>query len=220
MPHEVAQKLAAKYFGAWQAPAIAFDPGLAPVYKSEQKYYFERRDIKQTLLSLNYYATTLEDIGKLAAWEIISNYLTLGTTSILNQEVRVKRGLAYSIDSFIDAHKDAGIFSVTTSTQKPREAIQVIEQTIANIPDGLTEEVFERVRVQTIGSFMRYIVKPENQSFELGGNFISYDRLFPPEEWLGYLRSVRREDAISLAQQHLKSDNSVLTMIGPDDIGR
>ena len=221
--HEKAIELAQKYFGKWQNPTEAFNPCLKPVTKAAENYYFEKRDIKQTFLSLNYYCPNLidlTDLRKVAALDLLSFYLGNGPTSILFREVREKRGLAYGITAGTIMRKDAGLFTINTSTQKPEETVKVIEQVIANIPNNLTIDLFERVREQQLGKFIIYYVKPNNQSNLLGDSFISYGKLITPDEWIGYIKSAKREDSIAFANKYLKPDNSVLVAFGPHNIGR
>ena len=218
--HKRAIELANKYFGAWQKPSKEFDLSLKQLIKAQDNYYFEKRDIKQTFLSLNYYTFTSDNLQKSAVLSLISNYLTRGMASVLFQELRDKRGLVYGVSSYSDTHKDAGIFVICASTQKPKEVISVIEQTIADIPNILTKEAFEIVKEQSIGIFTRYIVKPSNQSGSLGNDFIYYNRSISPEEWIGYLESAKHEDVIAVAKEYLRPDNSVLVALGPEDIGR
>lgn len=218
--HEKAVSLAEKYFARWSNPAHPFEAGLVPMPRAQKNYYYEKRDIKQTFLSIGYYGSPLGELRESAAWRMLTGYLSIGFTSALVQEVREKLGLVYNIRSSRFASLDVGVYNITTSTQKPRETVDAIDRVVAHISDGLTPEVFERVKGQAVGSYVRFIVKPDNQSEELGADFITYNRLMLPQEWLGYLQAVTREEVIALAQKYLRPGNSVLVLLGPADIGR
>lgn len=216
--HERAVALAEQYFGHWKAPETPFDPALQPVTRAAESYYYEHRDIKQTFFTLNYYAVTNKDLSALAAFSLLRIYLAGGSISMLNRELREKRGLVYTIGAGLGASPDAGVFSISTSTEKPRETLDVIESIVSDLPNLLTAEAVEQVRRQAIGSFMRYIVKPGNQSSELGGDFIARRRLMEPHEWLTVLTNASREMVIDMAQTYLRSESSVLTVLGPEDL--
>jgi predicted Zn-dependent peptidase len=218
--HERAIELAEQYFKNWVNPEHPFDPCLAPMTRALENYYFEKRDIAQTFLVLAYYTTPFEDLRVSAAWRILQGYLSVGSTSALVEEVREKLGLVYSIGSSSASTDDTGSYTISTSTQKPREAIDAIERVVSRVADEFTPEAFEHVKGQAIGSFVRMIVKPDSQADALGDDFIAFNRIVPPQEWLGHLESVTREEAIALAQTYLRPDNSVLIMVGPEDIGR
>ena len=54
----------------------------------------------------------------------------------------------------------------------------------------------------------------------LGSDFITYNKLIAPDDWLGYLKRVTRDDILKLVEQYLKPENSVLLVLGSEDIGR
>ena len=218
--HDKAVSLAEKYFSKWVNPSVPFDPGLVPMPRASKNYYFEKRDIKQSFLTLAYYATPVKDLHESAIWRMVSGYLSIGHASAFTQELREKLGLVYNIGSSKWASNDMGLYMIGTSTQKPRETIDAIDRVVANISSQLTLNVFERVKGQAIGGFVRKIVKPGNQSSVLGEDFISYSRIIPPQEWLDQLQSVTRNEVLDLAQKYLHPQNSVLVVLGPDDIGR
>ncbi len=216
--HERATELAIKYFGSWQNPSNALNSSLSPIPKAADRYHFKKRDIKQTFLSINYYLPRLEDIQKEVEFILLKNYLAYSKTSVLNHELRNKNGLVYNVSSYVDTYEDAGLFQIITSTQKPKEVINIIEKIVADIPNALTDDAFERVREQSIGGFIRYAVKPTNQSRTLGNNFILYGRMLSPEEWIGYLKSAKRENIIAITKKYLRPENSVTIAIGHEDI--
>jgi len=218
--HDNAVSLAEKYFSKWTNPLVPFDSGLTTMPRASKNYYFEKRDIKQSFLTLAYYATPVDDLHESAIWQMISGYLSIGHASAFTQELREKLGLVYSIRSSRWASHDAGLYMIGTSTQKPRETIDAIDRVVANISSQLTQEIFDRVNGQMIGNYIRYIVKPSNQTSELGNDFITFNRMISPQEWIDQLQSVTREEMIELANKYLKQENSVLVVLGPDDIGR
>lgn len=220
--HEQAIALAEKYFGAWKKPQHAFDPCLAPMVRPMENYYFEQRDIKQTFIGLAYYTepSVTEDLHMSAVWRMLSGHFTGGSASALVEEVRENLGLVYGIGSSVSRTQDIGMYTISTSTQKPKEALEAILRVVARAGDECTPEVFDRVQGQAIGSFVRSIVKPGNQADTLGEDFISYSRIVPPQEWVDHLASVTRQEVLALAEKFLQPDNSVVVAMGPEDIGR
>jgi zinc protease len=89
--------------------------------------------------------------GDLLAMEFLGG----GFTSRLMREVRVKRGLTYSIGSYISSQKQYGRAAIATFTKNEtvNKLIEVIEDTIAKIQtEGVKEEDFNNSRGSLVGS--------------------------------------------------------------------
>ena len=100
---------------------------------------------------LNYDETNEKNLDALA-----SDFLGGGFTSRLMREVRVKRGLTYSIGSFISAQKQYGRSGISTFTknQSIDRLIEVIDETVTKISkDGITEADLARSTDGMIGAY-------------------------------------------------------------------
>lgn len=89
--------------------------------------------------------------GDLLAMEFLGG----GFTSRLMREVRVKRGLTYSIGSYISSQKQYGRAGIGTFTKNEtvNRLIEVIEDTLLKIQtDGIKEEDFNHSRGSLVGS--------------------------------------------------------------------
>jgi zinc protease len=76
--------------------------------------------------------------------------------SRLFQEVRVKRGLSYSVYSTLVALKHAGLFmgSVQTRNDRAYESLDIIDREIARLAkDGPTAEELDKAKKYLIGSY-------------------------------------------------------------------
>ncbi len=86
-------------------------------------------------------------------------------TSRLFQEVREKRGLAYSISSGLQPFRRAGIFYGGTATrnERAREALDVIRDEIARMAEsGPTEDELDKAKRYLIGSYaLRFDTSPK-----------------------------------------------------------
>lgn len=89
--------------------------------------------------------------GDLLAMEFLGG----GFTSRLMREVRVKRGLTYSIGSYISSQKQYGRAAISTFTKNDtvNRLIEVIEETLLKIKnEGIKEEDFNNSRGSLVGS--------------------------------------------------------------------
>ncbi len=87
---------------------------------------------------------------------LASDFLGGGFTSRLMREVRVKRGLTYSIGSFISSQKQYGRAGVSTFTKNETidQLIQVIDETITNIgTNGISNEDLMHSTEGMIGAY-------------------------------------------------------------------
>lgn len=100
---------------------------------------------------LNYDETSERNLDALA-----SDFLGGGFTSRLMREVRVKRGLTYSIGSFIASQKQYGRAGISTFTKNQTidRLIEVIDESVTKISkEGITEEDLDRSTQGMIGAY-------------------------------------------------------------------
>lgn len=89
------------------------------------------------------------------AFGIMTAVLGGGMSSRLFQEIREKRGLAYTAYAFGASYSDAGLFGMyaACAPQKAAEVVDLSAQELQKISsDGITEEEFERTLGQVAGS--------------------------------------------------------------------
>ncbi len=85
---------------------------------------------------------------------LASEFLGGGFTSRLMREVRVKRGLTYSIGAYISSQKQYGRSGISTFTKNDTIAklIEVIDDTVSKVNKGISEEELEKARSNITGS--------------------------------------------------------------------
>jgi zinc protease len=96
-----------------------------------------------------------DEIGDRNLDTLASEFLGGGFTSRLMREVRVKRGLTYSIGSYISSQKQYGRSGIGTFTknQTVDRLVEVINDSINKIQkDGISDEDLERSRGSIVGA--------------------------------------------------------------------
>ena len=94
-----------------------------------------------------------------------------GMSSRLFQEVREKRGLAYTVYSYHSQYTEAGLFSAYAGTTPSRaqEVVSLIRRELELVRDGgLTEEEFERAKGHVKGSIVLSLEDPGGRMSRLG----------------------------------------------------
>lgn len=150
---------------------------------------------------------------------ILNNILGGGLSSRLVQSIREERGLAYSVYSFNNSFKDAGIFAFYAGTA-PSAAGQVIElfqKEMDNLcSQGVTQAEFDRAKAQVRGSLYMGIESVSNHMNRLGRNMLLLDKIIPPEETIRKVENVCIEDIQKLAAYLFHNQPHVLATIGPE----
>ena len=105
-------------------------------------------------------------------------------SSRLFQEVREKRGLAYSVYSFSSQHADCGQWGIYAGClpAKTEEVLAICQEEIAKvIESGLTDEEMDRGKGQLRGSIVLGLEDPSSRMSRLGKSELVYPRLEPVE---------------------------------------
>jgi zinc protease len=139
-----------------------------------------------------------------------------GFASRLVNEIRNKRGLAYSVASFFDAGKYPGSFQIALQTKNAsaREAIALSLQQMERIQKELvSEKELEGAKKYLIGSFpMRLDTQGKLASFLTQVEYYSlgldYAKKYP-----SLIRSVTKEDVLRVAQKYLFPEKSILVVV-------
>lgn len=96
-----------------------------------------------------------DEIGDRRLDTLATDFLGGGFTSRLMREVRVKRGLTYSIGSYISSQKQYGRAGISTFTKNEtiNKLIEVINDTVEKIyQEGITEEDLLKSRGSIVGA--------------------------------------------------------------------
>jgi predicted Zn-dependent peptidase len=142
-----------------------------------------------------------------------------GMSSRLFQEVREKRGLAYSVYSFASQHADTGMWGVYVGClpSKADEVLTICQEEIGKvIAGGLTDAELARGKGQLRGSLVLGLEDPSSRMSRLGKSELVYPRLEPVEEILASIEAVTHDDVRQVAVDVL-SQPKALAVVGPFD---
>lgn len=140
-----------------------------------------------------------------------------GSSSRLFQEVREKRGLAYSVYSFATSYSDAGMVGVAAGSlpSKSDEVLDVVRTEMARLVEsGLTAEELERGRGQMRGGMVLGLEDTGSRMTRLGEVELFQERMLSLDEILGRLDQVTLEQVHELASD-LFSRPETLAVVGP-----
>jgi len=142
-----------------------------------------------------------------------------GMSSRLFQEVREKRGLAYSVYSFSAQHADTGMWGIYVGClpAKADEVLAICTEEISRvIESGLTDAELARGKGQVRGSIVLGLEDPSSRMSRLGKSELVYPRLEPVDEVLASIDAVTHDDVRAVATEILARPK-VLAVVGPFD---
>jgi predicted Zn-dependent peptidase len=140
-----------------------------------------------------------------------------GMSSRLFQEVREKRGLAYSVYSFASQHADTGLWGVYVGClpSKADEVLAICAAEVAKVMSGgLTDAELDRGKGQVRGGMVLGLEDPSSRMTRLGKSELVYPSLEPVDEVLAAIDAVTHDDIRAVASEVL-SRPKVLAVVGP-----
>ena len=175
----------------------------------------EARDLEQVHVVLGFDSVGYDDPDFYAV-QVLSTVLGGGMSSRLFQEIREKRGLAYSIFSFAQSYSDAGVFGVYAGTSDA-QADEVLALTAAEIEavcGGIPAEEAARARAQHKAGILMALESSSSRCEQLGRQMLIYGRPVPPDEIIREIDAVD-SPAIARVARRVFASTPSLAAIGP-----
>ncbi|MEA2551471.1 MAG: hypothetical protein QOE25_1240 [Actinomycetota bacterium] len=176
----------------------------------------KRRKTEQAHICLGTNGLARTDADRFA-FLIVNTALGGGMSSRLFQEIREKRGLAYSTYSYHGQFAEAGIFSAYAGTtpSRAREVVGLLQRELAALAsDGLSIGEFERAKSHVKGSIVLSLEDPGSRMNRLGKSEIAQGEILTVDQTLKRIEGVKLADANRVAHQVL-SQPMTLTVLGP-----
>ena len=216
---EQGRELAERFFGGLDRGAEQLSPLPEPEYRSGQS--FIQKDIEQNHICLGFPGVSMGDDDYYAA-AIVSNLFGGSASARLFQEIREKRGLAYSAFSHLDCFNRGGSFFAYASTQpeKTKELVEVMADEFARLAvEGFAEADIERSKRQLKGSMLLSLESTSATMNKLGKMELSLGRVYSPEETVARLAAVTPDDVQRVIRRLVRPGCLVLAQVGPEDCG-
>ena len=152
------------------------------------------------------------------ASHVLNAVLGGGVSSRLFQEIREKRGLAYSIFSYAPSYMDTGFLAVYSAAE--RETVgQVVElilsefETLRRTP--IRQEELTISREQLRANLLLSLENSDNRMARLAKNEIYFHRFFSVDEVIDQIDRVTIDQVRELSNDLLRPEHFCLTLLGP-----
>lgn len=116
---------------------------------SSQKNKKTKKNIDQSIIHLGGFGCSFKEKEKNTAFHVLAQIIGGDTNSILFNELREKRGLAYSVEFDFHSYRELGYYVATAIVDKKREgeAIDIIRSVLDNIKkNGISKEDLQKTK--------------------------------------------------------------------------
>jgi len=174
-------------------------------------------DVPQSVVLFGHAGIRREDPDWYAAYTM--NYILGGGSfaSRLYEEVREKRGLAYSVYSYMTPLAAAGIYTggVSTANERVGESIAVIREEWARMRDeGATEAELTDARTYLTGSFPLRFTSTDSIARMLVGMQYNDLGIRHIDERNSFIEAVTMDDIRRVAKRLLKPEDLTIVVVG------
>ena len=175
------------------------------------------RELEQMHICLSAKGLSITDPRRYT-FSLLNTILGGNMSSRLFQEVREKRGLAYSVYSFISSHGDTGMFGIYVGVA-PNRAIETTQLVIDEIcrlrKEPVESSELEGAIEYTKGGLLLASESIDNQMVRSAQNEIHFGCEIPLQEIVEKVEAVSREDILELANELFDPHQMTLTLLGP-----
>jgi predicted Zn-dependent peptidase len=223
LDHRAVVRLVEQAFRPALDPAASPQPpraGTRPPRRPAQPVATIRRPTEQANVVLGTFGLSRHDDRRFALG-VLNSALGGGMSSRLFQEVREKRGLAYSVYSFTTQYAGAGMLGVSAGCQpgKVHELLDVIRDQLARVvADGMDDAEVARGKGQVRGGMVLGLEDVGSRMSRIGKGELAYGEVMEVDEMLARVDAVTPDDVRTLAAE-LLTGPMCLAVVGPFDAG-
>ena len=174
------------------------------------------RDIEQIHLCLGTRGTSLHEKERYCC-SILNVILGGSMSSRLFQEVRERRGLAYSIYSFLSSQTDTGMMGIYGAVRPDniKETLELIRQELIRFKrEPISDTELRAAKEHIKGGIYLAAENTDNRMSRLAKNEMIFNRFVTYEEIEADLERVTVEDIQALAQQIFQPEAMSLVLLG------
>lgn len=212
LEHDVLVELAENAF--IDLPAAQSTDGLMAKYEGGDKR--TTRELEQAHIVLGFNGIAYGDADYYTA-QLLSTLLGGGMSSRLFQEIRERRGLAYSVFSFASSYMDGGVLGVYCGTgpDKLAELTPVIADELHKICETVTSEEVDRARTQLKSGLLMSLESSSSRCERLGRQMLIFNRSIPIEEMVTEIDAITAKDVVRVAGRLIRGSRPSLAALGP-----
>ena len=175
-----------------------------------------KRDTEQAHLCLALPGVSLFDSQRFPL-DLLNVVLGEGMSSRLFSEIRDKRGLAYSISSYIEHFLDTGSLTVTASVDPDNlnETVTAVLEQLAMVRDGIPESEMQKAREISKGRLLLRMEDSRNVAGWIGGQEMLTNRVLTLDDIIRLIDEITANHLREVARELISADKLRLAVVGP-----
>ncbi|HSP51268.1 MAG TPA: pitrilysin family protein [Cryobacterium sp.] len=201
------------------APPVSRRSGAPAAFTQGEPVTIVRRPLEQANILMGFPGLLATD-DRRVTMSVLNSIFGGGMSSRLFQEVREKRGLAYSVYSFAPGYSDAGLFGMYAGCT-PAKAGQVAELMLGELhrlaEHGVTADEMKRAGGQLSGASALALEDSDTRMSRLGRSEITLGEFIDLDEALRRLAFVTKDDVQNLAAELAAGPLSISAVGALDD---
>ncbi len=177
------------------------------------------RDLEQTLICLGTEGLPTCSPERYSLM-VLNAILGGGMSSRLFEEIREKRGLAYSVYSYVSSFADAGSMAIYAGSERERscEAVKIILGEMARLRDELVpRDELDAAREQIKGKILMSLESSDSYMSRLARSYINFGRYQPLDEIMAGFDAVAADDLLQLATRLFRDETLNIQVMGKLD---
>lgn len=184
--------------------------------KTHSESHVVESDLEQVHVCLAVEGPSKVDKRRHASY-ILNTILGGGWSSRLSQEIREKRGLAYTVYSFMSSFSDTGMFGIHAGCDPARleEMLDVMGNETFTLAETMTEEEIRTAKNQLRGNLILAMENADSRMNRLAKDEYYFGRHVPVEEILDELEAVTPQELKETAEEMLNQGRFSIIALGP-----
>lgn len=177
------------------------------------------RELEQTLICLGTEGLPATSADRYSLM-LLNAVLGGGMSSRLFEEIREKRGLAYSVYSYVASFADAGALAVYAGTERERscEALKIILEEMSRLKqEKIPADELNAAREQVKGKILMSLESSDSYMSRLARSYLYFGRYQPLDEIMAGYDAVTADDLRSLAARLFQDDSLNIQVMGKVD---
>jgi predicted Zn-dependent peptidase len=154
------------------------------------------------------------------AGHLLNTALGGGMSSRLFQEIRERRGRAYSVFSFLSCYRDTGYLGVYAGTSEEwvEEVLELVTRELGKIArEGLEAEELQRSKNQLKGGMLLGLETSDSRMTRLAKNEIYLGRHFSIDEVAKRIDDTTNDEVVGFAERLTRAESTGLAVLGKVD---
>jgi predicted Zn-dependent peptidase len=210
---EMMMKILGKRFGGLRRGSEP-KKGAPPDFQQNVKVY--SKDISEAHICIGVPGIS-QTSDERYAFFLLNTILGAGVSSRLFQEIREKRGLAYSVYSFTASYLDTGMWGVYAgvSRKRIREVAELIIAEMLDLTNTLTEAELERAKNHLKGNLILGLESTSSRMNNIARQEMYFGKYISPDEVIKSVEVVKMDQMRELSERLIQRGNFTITAYGP-----